>query len=76
MYDIAPPNMSDLGPRDTGYRPIHRSEDLTILCLLVCLLVGSLHDQGTVTPSPYPLTRILPPGKERNTAQTPPHRGI
>ena len=39
MYEIAPPNMLDLVPRDTGYRPIHRSEYLNTLCLLACLPV-------------------------------------
>ena len=34
-----PPNMSYLGPRDTDYRPTHRSEALIVLCLFVCLLV-------------------------------------
>ena len=39
MYGIAPRNMSNLVPRDTGYRPIHISEALTILCLFVSLIV-------------------------------------
>ena len=38
-YGIAPPNMSNLGPRDTGYMPIHWSEALTVLYLFVNLLV-------------------------------------
>ena len=36
---LPPPNLSDMGPRDTGCRPIHQSEALTLLCLLVRLLV-------------------------------------
>ena len=31
MYGIAPPNMSDISPWDTGYMPIHLSEALTVL---------------------------------------------
>ena len=35
---LPPPNLLDMGPRDTGYIPIHRSEALTVLYLFVCLL--------------------------------------
>ena len=37
--EFPPPNMSDLGPRDTVYIPIHLSEALTALYLFVCLIV-------------------------------------
>ena len=37
--ELTPPNLSDMGPGDTGYIPIHRSEALTVLCLFVHLLV-------------------------------------
>ena len=39
MYGISPPNMSDMGPRDTVYMPIRLSEALTVLYLFVHLLV-------------------------------------
>ena len=35
---LPPPNLSILGPRDTGYMPIHQSEALTVLYLFVRLL--------------------------------------
>ena len=34
-----PPNISYMVPRDTGCRPIHISEALTILCLFIHLIV-------------------------------------
>ena len=34
-----PPNLSDLGPRDTDYMPINRSENLIVLYLFFSLLV-------------------------------------
>ena len=37
--ELPPQNLSDMGPRDTGYIPIHLSETLTILYLFICLLV-------------------------------------
>ena len=33
-----PQNISDWGPRDTGYMPIHQSEALVVLCLFFCLI--------------------------------------
>ena len=36
---LPPPNLSDMGPRDTGYMPIHLSETLIVLCLFFHLLV-------------------------------------
>ena len=33
------PNLSGMGPGDTGYMHIHQSEALTVLCLFVCLFV-------------------------------------
>ena len=38
-YVIAPTNLSYLGPRDTGCRPIYQSEALTVLCLFIHLIV-------------------------------------
>ena len=38
--EFPPPNLSDLGPMDTGYMHIHKSEALTDFCLLVHLLAS------------------------------------
>ena len=37
---LPPPNLSDLGPMDTGYMTIHRREAFTVLYLFVRLLVS------------------------------------
>ena len=36
--------MSDLGARDTSFRPIHRGEALTVLFLFISLLVSVGHE--------------------------------
>ena len=35
---LTPPNLSDLGPRDTGCMPTHRNEASTVLCLFFRLI--------------------------------------
>ena len=37
--ELPPPNLSNMGPRDTGYMPIHQIEALEFLYLFVCLFV-------------------------------------